>query len=417
MRNLDILGLIALAPGLLMVAQGKGLGVAGVTQDPRLAQIGYLWLFGVGLFFLVRLLADPMMVRRPLLEPNLSTGGMAFLCGALMLFMVANVIVTEVSDHDLDGPRRLDDWLRRSGSPPTEASLAGHGPGYMLMHLLPAVPSKLWQRMDETLPTDQAREMGRIVTAKTMAIIAHLAVVVGLVVIGFRHFDNIRTGIAVATLYLLLPYTAQTTGRVDHVLPAALLVWAVEAYRRPLISGMLLGLAVGVIYFPIFLLPLWLAFYWQRGLLRFAVGVGSMIALLVLTLYFTSIDLDSFVSQVKFMFGWPGTFWSQVDGFWDLDKSAYRITVLAAFLAMCGGLALWPAQKNLGTLLSCSAAVMLGTQFWQGQGGGLHVAWYLPLLVLTVFRPNLEDRLAISALDQSWFEKRRAQLRRIEKAA
>jgi hypothetical protein len=45
------------------------------------------------------------------------------------------------------------------------------------------------------------------------------------------------------------------------------------------------------------------------------------------------------------------------------------------------------------------------------------VAWYLPLLVLTVFRPNLEDRLAISALDQSWFEKRRAQLRRIEKAA
>ncbi len=56
-----------------------------------------------------------------------------------------------------------------------------------------------------------------------MAILSHLAVVIGMVLIGYRHFDNIRTGIAAATLYLLLPYTAQMTGRVDHVLPAALL--------------------------------------------------------------------------------------------------------------------------------------------------------------------------------------------------
>ena len=70
-----------------------------------------------------------------------------------------------------------------------------------------------------------------------MAILSHLAIVIGMVLIGYRHFDNIRTGIAAATLYLLLPYTAQLTGRVDHVLPAALLVWAVVAYRRPLVVG------------------------------------------------------------------------------------------------------------------------------------------------------------------------------------
>ena len=95
-------------------------------------------------------------------------------------------------------------------------------------------------------------------TARTMAILGHMAVVIGMVVIGFRHFDNTKTGIAAATLYLMLPYTAQMTGRVDHVLPAALLIWAVEAYRRPLIAGALMGLAISVNYYPVFLLPLWL---------------------------------------------------------------------------------------------------------------------------------------------------------------
>ena len=76
---------------------------------------------------------------------------------------------------------------------------------------------------------------------------------------------------------------------------------------------------------------------------------------------------------------------------------------------------LWPAQKNLGTLLSCSAAVMLGTQFWHAQGGGLYMGWYLPLLLLTIFRPNLEDRVALSTLGEGWFGKRRLQF--VKKAA
>ena len=65
-------------------------------------------------------------------------------------------------------------------------------------------------------------------------------------------------------------------------------------------------------------------------------------------------------------------------------------------MAFSFSLALWPAQKNLGTLMSCSAAVMLGTQFWHPHGGGLYMAWYLPLVLLTIFRPNLEDRVALS---------------------
>ena len=105
-------------------------------------------------------------------------------------------------------------------------------------------------------------------------------------------------------------------------------------------------------------------------------------------------------------------------GFWGLsfNDPVFRIPVLAAFVVMSATLAIWPAQKNLGTLLSCSAAVMLGTQFWNAYGGGLYMAWYLPLLLLAIFRPNLEDRIALSVLGE-WRPKRRLKIAAFDRAA
>lgn len=73
-RNLDLVGLIAFSPGLLLIYHGL------LKQWPELIQSGYFCLFVVALFFLIRLLLDPLMVRRPLLDPNLSAGGLAFTC-------------------------------------------------------------------------------------------------------------------------------------------------------------------------------------------------------------------------------------------------------------------------------------------------------------------------------------------------
>ena len=46
-----------------------------------------------------------------------------------------------------------------------------------------------------------------------------------------------------------------------------------------------------------------------------------------------------------------------------------------------------------------------------------YMAWFLPLTLLTIFRPNLEDRIALSVLGESWFRRRRPQLRRVDRAA
>ena len=124
----------------------------------------------------------------------------------------------------------------------------------------------------------------------------------------------------------------------------------------------------------------------------------TTLAVLVASLAFTSDSLAASGSQVQQMFGWTSLSPTNLEGFWSFDiiDPAYRYPVLVLLVAFCISLALWPAQKNLGTLMSCSAAVMLATQFWHPHGGGLYMAWYLPLMLLTIFRPNLEDRVALS---------------------
>jgi hypothetical protein len=233
------------------------------------------------------------------------------------------------------------------------------------------------------------------VSTRVLLVLCHLALVAGLVYIGARHFDNAWTGMAMATLYLMLPYTAQMVGRVDHVVPAALLVWTLALYNRPLAAGALMGLNIGLIYYTGFLLPLWCGFYFRRGLLKFLAGiVVSMTALFALIAVFDIQQLGMFLGHFGEMFDLS---LETAEGFWATHHPYYRLPLAVVFCCLCVSFAVWPPKKNLGTLMSCSAAVMLGTQFWYAHGGLLYVNWYLPALLLTVFRPNLEHRVALSS--------------------
>src|SRR5690606_18919013 len=86
-------------------------------------------------------------------------------------------------------------------------------------------------------------ERRETLTANVLVILAHLGVVLGLFMAGSRLFGDARQGLAMATLYLLLPCTAYDVEKVNRILPAALILWAIVAYKRPMISGSLLGLA------------------------------------------------------------------------------------------------------------------------------------------------------------------------------
>lgn len=449
-RNLDVLLLILLAPGMLMVNEGykrqtrmareialavavdipaesadaadaadtadtaaanRGATDADTAPDPpTLARVsaidepvvltdeqesaiesamnirrgGFIWLFCIQALLLIRMLLDPLMVRRPLLDPNLTTGGLNFIGVSLFIFMMANVVASTPEIQQEQGPKL--------------------GPGYALMNMLPAIPTR---PVSETMAGAQPRtisdlttaEQRRTVIAKTIAILAQTAVLIGILLIGNRHFGNLRAGAGCAMLYLLMPYTAQMTGRVDHVVPAALLLWGVLFYRRPMMAGLFVGAAAGLVYYPLFLLPLWCSFYWHRGLRRFSVGVIAVLTVLMSLLTFTG--NESFVEQLRQMFG---LFQPTQDprGVWELGwNPMWRLPVIVAFVILSFFLAVWPSQKHLGILTSSSAALMIAAQFWHGYGGGLYMAWFLPLVLLTVFRPNLQDRVALKVIEGS----------------
>src|SRR5262249_34316147 len=109
---------------------------------------------------------------------------------------------------------------------------------------------------------------------RSLAGLCHLAVVVGLIVIGVVHFQDAAAGLAAATAYLLLPYIAFHVTQIHHVWSTAFLVWAIVAYRRPFTPGLLVGVATGSLFFPVLTLPVWAGFYWRRGLGRFTAGLA-----------------------------------------------------------------------------------------------------------------------------------------------
>lgn len=401
MRNWDVLTIFLLVPGLLLLqesriqlatqaaghlawtaqvtmAQGLGttsIGPQALAADPsllwptRLSWFAYIWLICGSAYFLIRCLIDLALVRRPALAPNLNLGGMAWLGTALFGCLVS------VAARQYEAPPQP------VGKTSPTLKVAEQG---------------LTEFVNQQNPAAEVEGVNtRFIVACTLAMLCHLAVVAGLVVVGYRVFQDTAAGMAAATFYLLLPYTAMHVGQVHHVWPSALLVWAVVAYRRPILAGVLLGLASGSVYFPALLFPVWFSFYWQRGAWRFAGAfvLSALISLVVASLFL--LDETNVLAGLQSTLNlaeWQAWKVPTTDGFWKGIHWAYRIPVFIAFLAFVVTTLFWPAPKNLAHLLALSAAVLIGIQFWYADQGGVYVLWYLPYLTLMVFRPNLADR-------------------------
>ena len=227
-----------------------------------------------------------------------------------------------------------------------------------------------------------------------------ISLFVVIVLIGKFHFDSFQTGCSACLLYLLLPYVNQFSARLDHIAPGLMILLAVLLYRRPLLSGVALGAAGSLVFYPFFLFPLWIGYYWKKGLARFLIGSSATVLTFAVMLLFLIDPDESYANALAAMFGRHAFFLAQADGLWEYVSRFYRIPLIALFIAICFGYAIWLPRKNLAALISCSAAVMLAVQSWMGRQGGLYMAWYLPLIALTVFRPNLSDRVAsVSVVD------------------
>jgi hypothetical protein len=239
-----------------------------------------------------------------------------------------------------------------------------------------------------------------------LAFACQVAVVLMLALIAWRHFQDIGAGMAAATFYLMLPYTGLYVGQLHHVLPMALFLGTVLAYRMPTLAGAVLGAATAATYFPIFVLPIWLSFYRERGLGRFLAAylLALAVCLGVIGLMLSANNaLTSSIENALTSAAWQP--WARIpattEGFWAGVPWAYRIPVFLLFLSFVVGTMFWPAPKNLAHVIALCAAVFIALQWWGAEQGGVYILWYLPLMLLLVFRPNLQDRVAPPIVEET----------------
>src|SRR5581483_2440334 len=221
-RNWDVITLFLLVPGLLVVqgarpTTGPGpdhaavlaAGLAGQAAGPggvlggaatfaqrgaaalearRWLWYGYLWLLAGSAYFFCRCLLDLALVQRPALPPNLNFGGMAWLAGALLVCLVA--VAFRQAERQLQAPARPVEGIHGSHAPvgPEAATLA---------------LARQWLAPSPGI-------------ASLVAVWCHIAIVLGLILVGGHVFQDYVAGMAAATFYLMLPYTGLYVGQVQH---------------------------------------------------------------------------------------------------------------------------------------------------------------------------------------------------------
>lgn len=374
-RNLDLFLLFALVPGM-MLSVGDG------AATPWLA---FVLLFLGSAAWLVRCLVDLGLPRRPLLEPNLTASGLLCLSvGVLGLLLVETVSlpVEEGAARNPAEPTGREDRVDKKVAPGEEN---------------PAVKQVI---EIAPLPNSLKHERPQVIAARALAVLAHLALVSGLWLIGWKHFERSITGLSMAACYLLLPYTRMALVDSGQLISSALIIYAVFWHARPAISGLLIGLAAGWIPACLGLIALWAGYY--RGKARVvyvsvaasvAVGcavVGALGGALGLGLSDWARALGArSIAEVgllpRFEPRGPGSFWVGID-------SSFRLPVLIGYLALVLVTAFWPARKDFAQLIALSAALLAASQFWYLDKGGTLVLLYLPLALLVMFRPTLATR-------------------------
>ena len=353
-RNLDLLLLFAQTPGMVRL----------VGRGEAQSWSAFVLLFAGTGVWLVRCLVDLGFSRRPLLEPNLNSDGLAcFVLGLLGLVLVETAIFDE-TPHSPRNPGDPHAQEAMNAAPPTLGTTLKSPPGEVAQNL-----------------------------RRLLAATGHLGIVFGLFTLGSKRYARPAIGLAMALCFLILPYSRIALLDSGQLVPAALIALAMANFRRPAVVGGLLGFSAAWMPPVLFLLPLWCGFYWGRGARRFLlVSIAFVAGAAILTWFMpqaTSLARGLGARGFSEAGLYPASETPRAGSFWTQVEPAYRLPVFVLYAVCVGVAAIWPTNKNFGQLLALSAATLLGSQFWYLDEGGTLVVLYLPLIIALVFRPNL----------------------------
>ena len=193
---------------------------------------------------------------------------------------------------------------------------------------------------------------------------------------------------------------------VSHIAPAAVTLLAYALLPSPAWSGAMLAAGIGVLFYPVFMVPAWLGYYWnsRERMKRFLVGFtlsslvigGGVLALsqpahgrgLVGTIVYDTIGhQESPEAYGSSPFG----FWGQRGGArgWLMTplasgQSMTRPVVLAFFLG--AAFMFFVAQRKTPAQFALIvAAIAMGAELWKIHATATYVTWYFPFLLIGLF--------------------------------
>lgn len=374
-------------------------GPAAVPMRPRFTTM-YQWSSGIllilSVLLILRLMFDEALTRRPRLEQNLNQAGLTFLCIPAFILLTISVFVVDPPESAVAAVEQGRALLQRRDVKPI-VDPQGEQPPAPTETLIAAGAAGVAQlsgHLPKLEPVQPEHGRGSEAwVAQILVVMSHTIVVLGLLYIGKHHFSSLQLGLSMSCLYLLLPCTGYHVHQLSHVLPGACLTWAIASYRKPVVAGVLLGLACGTLFFAVFLLPVWAAFYGRRGSIRFGIALVGVAAILVGCLLLTSSDADSFMNKLVTTMNW--TVYRLLDETGSAPEMPFghlfvRIPLAAVFFVMLTAMTVLPRPRNLENLLANSTALVVTAQLWYPDDIGSYVLWYLPLLLLVAFRPRLD---------------------------
>jgi hypothetical protein len=311
---------------------------------------------------------------------------LVFLCGFRIAINVADSGVIDVGYAGVIGADRIEHGEAIYGDhafPPDNA----HGDTYGPVNYAAYVPFELalpWSGNWDSLPA-----------AHGAAIFFDLAAIAGLFFLGGRLRPGRRgrdLGVVLAFAWAAYPYTDLVLqSNSNDSLIAALLIWGLVAFSSVGWRAILIALAAGAKFTPLFLVPLFATGYeglagrLSRGgrvrVLYFAAAFASVCALLLVC---PAVDpglattwertIESQLDRSS-----PFSIWGQVSGLQPLQT-----LLLIATVGLAAALALIPRQRTLVQVAALSAAVIIATELTLEHWFYLYIPWFFGMLMAAI---------------------------------
>jgi hypothetical protein len=421
-RNLDLIAMQAIGFCLFGI-----LRFLDALQTPEFVQL-MDWIFAAIVFLNLFLVGRVLWrVDRPVGGGWRPVLGHRPLAAVALVLLVCNVMIALLREPDDVGffVNLGAQRLRERGALPygdpllTGSPGAAYGPLLYAAHVpfqlaLAPQPVNVDSPDHPPLGSESTYYLPPALATKLCTIAFHLLGIAALFFVA-RGLAGSATAWAVVVLYAGSAYVLGVGGAnyfiggmtyISHIAPPAMTLCAFAFLSRPMTAGVLLALAAGVGFYPAFMAPAWLGYYWNRprerwsflgGFVPTAAAIGGAVLLLSRPAggrgLIGTILWDTFGHHTdpRGYGASPFGFWGQRAGIrgWLMNpligESGFTTPVFLLFLALVLA-CFWKARgKQPQQLALLTAAVAIAASLLKIHPTGTYVAWYYPFLLLGLF--------------------------------